>query len=119
MPGRNLGDSSSPALNEAEYKGLSSNSFNWSDITTISSLFDTTEYQSGNLDMATKEQVYPFQHGLVHHHEGSSVSSFNQVLSFVHYGKKNMILQSDHKFPLNKRSEMMGKCRHKFLLNRH
>ena len=27
--------------------------------------------------------------------------------------EKTKILQSDHKFPLNKRSEMMGKCRHR------
>ena len=35
--------------------------------------------------------------------------------------EKTMILMSDHKFPLNKRSEILSKCRHreKFLLNKY
>ena len=50
-----------------------------------------------------------------------SMRSFGLERKFISFilSEKALIFMSDHKFPLNKRSELLSKCRHreKFLLS--
>ena len=108
---------------QAEYIGLSSNTFKIRYNNHISNFRQeraklSTSLSSFIWNLKSKQVAYKIDWSIVNKAATYHPSSRHCPLCVL---EKTLILMSDHKYPLNKRSEIMSKCRHreKFLLKNY